>query len=122
MRKFSANMVPRIFSGDQKQWQLDVCSDFCRQLAEGNHFLDRIITGDAFSTIRKRNAKACNGKQRHRDQKKKMERMSRDQVKTMLNAQSIPEEEFHKYFEQWKHRLIKYIGEQGDYFEGDSNH
>jgi hypothetical protein len=35
---------------------------------------------------------------------------------------SIPEEEFQKCFEQWKHRLTKFIGAQGDYFEGDSNH
>jgi histone-lysine N-methyltransferase SETMAR len=35
---------------------------------------------------------------------------------------SIPEEEFRKCFEQWKHRLTKCIGVQGDYFEGDSNH
>jgi hypothetical protein len=33
-----------------------------------------------------------------------------------------PEEEFQKCFEQWKHRLTKCIGTQGDYFEGDSNH
>jgi hypothetical protein len=31
---------------------------------------------------------------------------------------SIPEEEFQKCFEQWKHC----IGAQGDYFEGDRNH
>jgi hypothetical protein len=36
--------------------------------------------------------------------------------------QSIPEEGFQKCFEQWKHRLTKCIGAQGDYFEGDSNH
>jgi transposase len=36
--------------------------------------------------------------------------------------QSIPEEEFQKFFEQWEHRLTKCIGAQGDYFEGDSNH
>jgi hypothetical protein len=41
-------------------------------------------------------------------------------VTTILK--SIPEEEFQKCFEQWKHRLPKYIGVQGDYFEGDSNH
>jgi hypothetical protein len=35
---------------------------------------------------------------------------------------SIPKEEFHKCFEQWKHRLTKCIGAQGKYFEGDSNH
>jgi hypothetical protein len=36
--------------------------------------------------------------------------------------QNIPEEEFQKCFEQWKCRLTKCIGAQGDYFEGDSNH
>jgi hypothetical protein len=36
--------------------------------------------------------------------------------------QSIPEEEFQKCFEQWKHRLTKCVGAQGNYFEGDSNH
>jgi histone-lysine N-methyltransferase SETMAR len=36
--------------------------------------------------------------------------------------QSIPEEEFHKCFEQCKHRLTKCLGAQGDYFEGDSNY
>jgi histone-lysine N-methyltransferase SETMAR len=36
--------------------------------------------------------------------------------------QSTPEEEFQKYFGQWKHRLTKCIGVQGDYFKGDSNH
>jgi hypothetical protein len=41
-------------------------------------------------------------------------------VTTIL--QSIPEEEFQKRFEQWKHQLTKCIGVQGDYFEGDSNH
>jgi hypothetical protein len=82
MRKVSAKMVPWILSGDHKQQQLDICCDLSRQLAEGNNFLDTVITG-AFSTIQNRNAKACNGKhQRHRDQKKA--RMSWAQVKTML--------------------------------------
>jgi hypothetical protein len=45
--------------------------------------LSPVMNYGAFSTIRKRNAKACNGKhQRHRDQKKAL--MSRAQVKTML--------------------------------------
>jgi hypothetical protein len=35
---------------------------------------------------------------------------------------SIPEEEFEQCFEQWKHRLTRCIGVQGDYFEGDSNY
>jgi hypothetical protein len=38
MRKVSAKMVPRILSDDQKQQQLDVCSDLSHQLAEGNTF------------------------------------------------------------------------------------
>jgi hypothetical protein len=41
-------------------------------------------------------------------------------VTTILKI--IPEEEFQKYFEQWKHRRTKCIGVQGDCFEGDSNH
>jgi hypothetical protein len=40
----------------------------------------------------------------------------------MTILQSIPEEELQKCFEQCKHRLTKYTGAQGDYFEGDSNH
>jgi hypothetical protein len=40
----------------------------------------------------------------------------------MTILQSIPEEEFQKCFEQWKHQLTKRTGVQGDYFEGDSNH
>jgi hypothetical protein len=35
---------------------------------------------------------------------------------------NIPGKEFQKCFEQWKHRLTKCTGAQGDYFEGDSNH
>jgi hypothetical protein len=35
---------------------------------------------------------------------------------------SIPEEEFQKYFDQWKHRLTKCIGAHVDKFEDDSNH
>jgi hypothetical protein len=34
---------------------------------------------------------------------------------------SIPEEEFQKCSEQWKHQFTKSTGVQGDYFEGDSN-
>jgi hypothetical protein len=34
----------------------------------------------------------------------------------------IPEEEFQKCFDQWKHRLTKCICAQGDYFKGVSNH
>jgi hypothetical protein len=40
----------------------------------------------------------------------------------MSILQSIPEEEFQKYFKQRKHWLTKCIGAQGDYFEGDNNH
>jgi hypothetical protein len=39
-------MVPQILSDNQKQRRLDVCSNPSRQFAEGNNFLDRIITGD----------------------------------------------------------------------------
>jgi hypothetical protein len=46
MRKVSAEMVPQILSDDQKQHQLDVCSDLSRQLAEGNNSLYRVIMGD----------------------------------------------------------------------------
>jgi histone-lysine N-methyltransferase SETMAR len=46
MRKVSARMVPQILSDDQKQRQLDICSDLSRQLTKGNNFLDRVITGD----------------------------------------------------------------------------
>jgi hypothetical protein len=38
----------------------------------------------------------------------------------MTILQSIPEEEFQKCFEQWKHQLTECISVQGDYFEGDS--
>jgi hypothetical protein len=40
MRKVSAKMVPRILSDNQKQRRLDVYSDVCHQLAEGNNFLE----------------------------------------------------------------------------------
>jgi hypothetical protein len=40
----------------------------------------------------------------------------------MTILKSIPEDEFQKCFEQSKHQLIKCIGAQGDYFEGNSNH
>jgi hypothetical protein len=33
-------------SDDLKQRRLGVCSDLSRQLAEGNNFLDKVITGD----------------------------------------------------------------------------
>jgi hypothetical protein len=46
MRKVSAKMLPQILSDDQKQRQLDVCSNLSRHLAEGNNFLDRIIMSD----------------------------------------------------------------------------
>jgi hypothetical protein len=38
MTKFSAKMVPRLLSDDEKQWRLDVCSDLSRQLAKGQLF------------------------------------------------------------------------------------
>jgi hypothetical protein len=40
----------------------------------------------------------------------------------MTILKSIPEEEFLKCFEQWKHLLTKCTGVQGDYLEVDSNH
>jgi hypothetical protein len=40
MMKVSAKMVPRILSDVQKQRRLEVCSDFSRQLALANNFLD----------------------------------------------------------------------------------
>jgi hypothetical protein len=40
----------------------------------------------------------------------------------MTILKSIPEDEFQKCFEQWKHQITKCVGVQGDYFEGDSNH
>jgi hypothetical protein len=46
-------------------------------------------------------------------------------LKTALKGHrfsDIPEEEFQKCFEQWKHRLTKCIGAQGDHFECDCNH
>jgi hypothetical protein len=46
MREVSAKLVPQIFSDDQKERWLDVCSDLSRQLAKGNNFLDRVIMGD----------------------------------------------------------------------------
>jgi histone-lysine N-methyltransferase SETMAR len=46
MRKVSAKTVPQILSDDQKQRWLDVCSELSHQLAEGNNFLDRVITSD----------------------------------------------------------------------------
>jgi histone-lysine N-methyltransferase SETMAR len=46
MRKVSAKMMPQILSDDQKKRRLGVCSDLSCQLAEGNNFLDGVITGD----------------------------------------------------------------------------
>jgi hypothetical protein len=40
MRQVSAKMVPQILSDDQKQWQLDICSDLSHQSAKGNNVLD----------------------------------------------------------------------------------
>jgi histone-lysine N-methyltransferase SETMAR len=42
MRKFSAKMVPRILTGDQKQHGLQISSDLFR----GAEVFDRVITGD----------------------------------------------------------------------------
>jgi hypothetical protein len=45
---------------------------------------------------------------------------SQGHVTTILKI--IPEDEFQKCFEQWKHWLTKCIGMQGNYFEGESNY
>jgi hypothetical protein len=86
MRKVSGKMVPRILSDDQKQRRLDVFLISLVSWQKETTFwieLLRVMNHGAFSTIRKRNAKACNEKhQHHRDQKKA--RMSGAQVKTML--------------------------------------
>jgi hypothetical protein len=50
MRQVSAQMVPQISSGDQKQWQL-INYDLSFQLAEGKHFW--VIYGGAFNMISK---------------------------------------------------------------------
>jgi hypothetical protein len=70
MRKVSAKMVPRILSDDQKQQRLDVFSDLSRQLAEGNNFLDRVITCDESWCFQYGpETKRQSMHQRHRDQK-----------------------------------------------------
>jgi transposase len=33
----------------------------------------------------------------------------------------IPQQEFQKYFQQWQHRLAKFIAAQGEYFGSDSS-
>jgi transposase len=40
-------------------------------------------------------------------------------VKKLLRG--IPETSFQDCFQQWHHRLTKYIASQGEYFEGDSS-
>jgi hypothetical protein len=40
----------------------------------------------------------------------------------VIILKSIPEEEFQKSFEQWKHSLTKCVDAQRDCFKGDSNH
>ena len=42
MRKFSANMLPRILTHDQKQRRLHISSDLLRNAET----FDRVITGD----------------------------------------------------------------------------
>jgi hypothetical protein len=39
--------------------------------------------------------------------------------KTREQLNSIPEEEFSRCMEQWKHRWEKCIHSRGEYFEGD---
>jgi hypothetical protein len=86
MRKFSAKMVPRILSDDQKQRRLGVCSDLSCQLAEGNNFLDRVIMGDEslcfqYDLEMKRQSMQWTTSTSPRPKKA---HMSRAQVKTML--------------------------------------
>jgi hypothetical protein len=79
-------MVPRILSYDQKQRQLDVCSDLSRQLAEGNNFSDRVITGDeswCFQYDPEAKRQIMQWKTSASPRPKKA-RMSRAQVKTMF--------------------------------------
>lgn len=44
MCKASANMVPQIFSSDEKQRQFNVCAQSSCQLAEGNNFFSSVVT------------------------------------------------------------------------------
>jgi len=37
----------------------------------------------------------------------------------MMALNAIPQEEFHKCFQQWQHHLAKYIAAEGAYFKGD---
>jgi hypothetical protein len=86
LRKISAKMVPRILSDDQKQRRLDVCSDFSRQMAEGNNFLDRVIKDDeswCFRNYPETKRQNMQWKTSASPRPRKA-RMSRAQVKTML--------------------------------------
>jgi mRNA-degrading endonuclease RelE of RelBE toxin-antitoxin system len=69
MRNISAKMVPRVLSDNQKQRQLDYVLISLVSWPKETTFwieLSRVTKHGSFSTIRKRNAKACNGKhQRH---------------------------------------------------------
>jgi histone-lysine N-methyltransferase SETMAR len=86
MRKVSAKTVPRILSNDQKQQRPDVCSDLSHQLAKGNNFLDRFITGDESWCFQFDPETKCQSMQwkKSASPRPKMARMSRAQVKTML--------------------------------------
>jgi len=47
MKKVSARWVPRMFTNEQKQNRVDVCTDLlCRLQAQPQIFLDRIVTQD----------------------------------------------------------------------------
>jgi hypothetical protein len=79
-------VVPRILSDNQKQRWLDVYSDLSRQLAEGNNFLDRVITGDeswCFQYDPEMKRQSMQWKTSASPRSKKA-RMSQAQVKTML--------------------------------------
>jgi hypothetical protein len=86
MRKVSAKMVPQILSDDQKQWRLDVCSDLSRQLAKGNNFLNRVITGDESQCFQYDPETKCQSMQSKMSASltPKKARMSQAQVRTML--------------------------------------
>jgi hypothetical protein len=74
MRKVSAKTVPRILSDDEKQRGLMFVLISLVSWPKGTTLwieLSLLMNHCAFSMIRKRNAKICNGKHlRHREQKR----------------------------------------------------
>jgi hypothetical protein len=81
MRTFSAKMVPRIFTRDQKQLRLHISSDFLRNA----EIFDRVIAGDEmcfqYDPETKRQSMQCKTQNSPRP---KNSRMSWSQVRTML--------------------------------------